>query len=284
MPILATAEQLILAELNVENKLDLKETDVVFGIPQIPTEPDDVALANGHNAMVRVTATPLANAMGHTVVFYDRLAFDEMFTGLDGIQPLSVPARLDTVFTSHDIVPLINQYYGLKLRTSDVERTDIDRSAWVVRLVAHPDSLGWIGELDVKLTPGDALIPSNFDPDTLKPYSYPYFNTRVGQGAVYSYPWRFDDYAIELRNFGINATEAFRTRMAQIMKTVTGDGWIVYRNPIEYNLKEAEIVYNGKNSAAYPTNPSYDNVLVIELSLYCINLGGRMYIHYNDPE
>ncbi|QVW56292.1 hypothetical protein pEaSNUABM6_00156 [Erwinia phage pEa_SNUABM_6] len=284
MPILATAEKLILAELNVENKLDLKETDVTFGVPQIPTEPEDVTLANGHNAMVRVTATPLANALGYTTVFYDRLAFDEMFTDVDGVQPLVVPARLDSVFTSHDIVPLINQFYGLQLRVTDVVSTDINRSTWIVRLVAHPDSLGWIGELNVKLVPGDALIPSNFDPDTLNPYAYPYFNTKVGQASVYSYPWRFDDYAAELRSFGINTTDAFLTRMGQIMKTVTGDGWMVYRNPLDYNLKEATIVYNGKNNAAYPTNPSYDNVLVIEVSLYCLNLGGRLYIHYNDPE
>ncbi|ANZ48170.1 virion structural protein [Erwinia phage vB_EamM_Asesino] len=284
MPILNTAEKLILAEINVENGLDLKDNEVSFGVPSIPTEPDDATKANGHNSMVRVQALPIANATGHTTVYYDRLDFSEMFTGLDGIQPLRVPARLDSVFTAHDVVPLINQYYGLKLKTSDVENTDINRSSWVVELVATADSLGWLGSIEVQLLPGDALLPSNFDPTSVNPYEYPYFNTKVGQGAVYGYPWRFDDYAVELAAMGASATDAKLVRLAQILQKVTSDLWTVYRNPINFNLKETTFVYNGKNTVAFPTNPSYDNVLVIELSLYCLNLGGRMYIHYNDPE
>lgn len=281
MPLLATAEEIILAELNTENHLDLKVADVLYGEPQIPTSAEDLALANGHNSMVRIQALATANAVGATTVFYDRVDFGVMFTDLDGLQPLRVPARLDSVFTSHDIVSLINQYYGLRLRPTDVEMTYIDRTNWTVQLTATKTSLGWIGTQEVQLLPGDALLPGNFDAKEVEPFSYPYFNTRVGQGAVYSYPWRFDDYAAEFKAGGLNLTQA---RLAAILKTVTGDGWLVYRSPINYNLKEATVVYNGKNSADLPTNPSVDNVLVIELSLYCLNLGGRLYLHYNDPD
>ncbi|ANZ50583.1 putative virion structural protein [Erwinia phage vB_EamM_Stratton] len=284
MPILATAEKLILAEINVENGLDLKDNEVSFGPPAVPTEPDDVAKANGHNSMVSVQALPIANATGRATVYYDRLEFSDMFTGLDGNQPLRVPARLDSVFTAHDIVPLVNQYFGLSLRTSDVENTEINRSSWVVDFVATADSLGWLGTIEVQVLPGDALLPSNFDPTTVDPYIIPYFNTKVGQAAVYGYPWRFDDYAAELMAMGTTTTDAKNIRLAQILQKVTGDPWQVYRNPVNFNLKENTFVYNGKNSASFPTNPSYDNVLVIELSLYCLNFGGRMYIHYNDPD
>ncbi|ANZ49232.1 putative virion structural protein [Erwinia phage vB_EamM_Parshik] len=281
MPLLATAEEVILKALNTENSLDLKVAEVVFGTPAIPTEPDDVTKAQGLNSMVRIQALATANAIGATTVYYDRVDFADMFTGVDGIQPMRIPARLDAVFTAHQIVGLINQYYGLSLRANDIVDTDIDRKTWMMDLIATPTSLGWIGQQQIQLLPGDALLPINFEPVTVMPYEYPYFNTKVGQSAVYSYPWRFDNYAAEFQNAGLYITPE---RLAQILKTVTGDGWMVYRNPVNYNLKEAIVVYNGPNKASFPTNPSIDNVLVVELSLYSLNLGGRLYLHYNDPD
>lgn len=284
MPILATAEKLILDEINVENGLALTAQDVVFGGVQIPTEDEDVTKANGHNAMVRVEALPGAKALGYTTVYYDRLNFNEMFTAQDSFQPMVIPVRLDSVHTAHDIVPLINQYYGLSLRTTDVVDTPIDRNTWIVKITAADDSLGWIGEIDVQLIPGDALIPSNFDTASISPYTLPYFNTKAGQGAVYGYPWRFDDYAAQLATYSTTVDESGLRRLGQIMTNVTGDPWTFYRNPLDYNLKETKVIYNGRNKSEFPTNPSYDNVLVIELSLYCLNFGGRMYLHYNDPD
>lgn len=281
MPILDIAERILVKEINLENGLDLGVEDVEFGVPRIPTTDDEVAAANGHNAMVRIQALATANALGATTVYYDRVDFAEMFTDPDGISPLRVPARYDAVFTAHDIVKLINQYYGLSLQASDVEDTVINRANWQFLLKATETSLGWIGEQTVQLLPGDALIPSNFDKQVVEAYSYPFFNIRVGQGAIYSYPWRFDNFAAELKAGGMNLT---MERLAQILKTVTGDAWIVYRNPIAFNLKECAVVYNGVNNATLPTNPSVDNVVVIELSLYCLNLGGRLYLHYNDPD
>lgn len=281
MPTLATAEQIILDEMNIENSLDLKPEDVVYGLPGIPTTPEELTKANGHNSMVRIQALATANAIGSTVVFYDRVTFSDMFTDPDGIQPLRVPAPLESVAWAHDIVLLINQYYGLSLRTTDVINHPIDRSTWTVVLEAESASLGWLGQQTVQLVPGDALIPNNFEAKTINAYSYPYFNTKVGQGAIYSYPWRFDNYAAELKAGG---TTLSLERLAQMLKVVTGDAWLVYRNPVNYNLKEAVVVYNGANNASLPTNPSVDNVVVIELSLYCLNFGGRLYLHYNDPD
>ncbi|MCT7475980.1 hypothetical protein N5V81_13435 [Escherichia coli] len=148
-------------------------------------------------------------------------------------------------------------------------------------LIATPTSLGWIGQQQVQLLPGDALLPANFEPLTVTPYEYPYFNIKVGQGAVYSYPWRFDNFAEEFQRLGAAITAE---RLAQILKTVTGDNWTTYRNPIDFNLREAVVVYNGRNKAELPTNPAVDNVLIVELSLYCLNFGGRLYLHYNDPD
>lgn len=281
MPILKRPEQLIVDRINLENKADLTLADVTLFTPKVPTTQDEIDLAAGRNTVVRVAATPIANATGATFVYYNRLDFTAMFTGPDGIQPLRVPVNFDTVFTAWDVVPFINQYYGLMLQTSDILDNTIDRNGWTFTLEAGVNSLGWIGSVPVQLVRGDALLAPNFTEVTVAPYAYPYFNTKVGQGAIYSYPWRFDDYAAELKAMGLTADNA---RLAQILKTVTGDSWLVYRSPVDFNLKEATVTYNGKNSRDLPTNPSVDNVMVIELSLYCNNFGGRLYLHYNDPE
>lgn len=281
MPILKRPEQLIVDRINLENKTGLKLTDVALFTPRTPTTDEELQLAQGRNSVVRVAATPLANATGATFVYYNRLNFTEMFTGPDGIQPLVVPVNFETVFTAWDVVPFINQYYGLMLEQRDVLEEPINRADWTFTLKANPESLGWIGEVPVQLVRGDALVAPNFPEVTIAPYAYPYFNTKVGQGAIYSYPWRFDSYAAELKAMGTKTDEV---RLAQILKKVTADNWLVYRSPVDFNLKEAVVVYNGKNSRDLPTNPSVDNVMIIELSLYCINFGGRLYLHYNDPE
>ena len=281
MPILKRPEQLIVDRINLENKVDLTLSDVTFFTPKVPTTDDELDHAQGRNTVVRIAATPIANATGATFVYYNRLDFTAMFTGLDGIQPLRVPVNFDTVFTSWDIVAFINQYYGLMLQQNDIVEHTIDRNDWTVTLEAAELSLGWIGTVPVQLVRGDALIQPNFPEVNIAPYAYPYFNTKVGQGAIYSYPWRFDEYAAELKTMGVTTDE---TRLAQILKKVTSDPWLVYRSPVDFNLKEARVTYNGKNSRDLPTNPSVDNVMIIELSLYCNNFGGRLYLHYNDPE
>lgn len=281
MPILKRPEQLIVDRINLENKIDLTLADVTLFTPKVPTTEEELDLAQGRNTFVRVAATPIANATGATFVYYDRLDFTAMFTGSDGIQPLRVPVNFDTVFTAWDVVPFINQYYGLMLQPSDVLDHTIDRNDMTFVLEAATDSLGWVGSVPVQLLRGDALLEPNFTEVKIAPYAYPYFNTKVGQGAIYSYPWRFDAYAAELKAMGVNTDTV---RLAQMLKAVTGDGWMVYRSATDYNLKEATVVYNGKNSRDLPTNPSVDNVMIIELSLYCNNFGGRLYLHYNDPE
>ncbi|WP_202980094.1 hypothetical protein, partial [Salmonella enterica] len=42
---------------------------------------------------------------------------------------------------------------------------------------------------------------------------------------VYSYPWRFDNFAEEFQRLGVAITAE---RLAQILKTVTGDNWTTY--------------------------------------------------------
>lgn len=281
MPILKRPEQLIVDRINLENSTALTLADIAFFTPKVPTSEEDIELADGRNTVLRIAATPIANATGATYVYYNRLDFTAMFTGPGGVQPIVVPALREVVHTARDLIPFVNQYYGLKLKPEDIEDLVIDRGTWQVEFVAAELSLGWIGRVPVSVVEGDALLEPEFTTAIIAPYAYPHFNTKLGQGAVYSYPFRFDAYAAELKAMGTTTDTA---RLSQILKAVTGDAWLVYRSAIDYNLKESVISYNGKNSRDFPTNPSVDNVLIIELSLYCNNFGGRLYLHYNDPE
>lgn len=281
MPILKRPEQLIVDRINLENSTALTLADVTFFTPKVPTTEEEVELAGGRNTVVRIAATPIAHATGATYVYYNRLNFTAMFTGPEGVQPIVVPALREVVHTARDLVPFVNQYYGLQLQPSDIVDNVIDRGTWMVDFVATETSLGWLGTVPVSVLEGDAILEPEFTTANIAPYAYPYFNTKLGQGAVYSYPFRFDAYAAELKQM---QGEANTARLAQILKAVTGDAWTVYRSAIDFNLKEAKLAYNGKNSRDFPTNPSVDNVLTLELSLYCNNFGGRLYLHYNDPE
>lgn len=281
MPILKRPEQLVIDRINLENQTALTELDVTFFTPKAPSTAEDIELADGRNTVVRIAATPIANATGATYVYYNRLNFTAMFTGPDGAQPIIVPARRDVVMTARDLIPFVNQYYGLMLKPDDIEDLTINRADWTVDFQATETSLGWIGSVPVSIVEGDALLEPQFTEPTIAPYAYPHFNTKLGQGAVYSYPFRFDNYSAELKAMG---TTTDTVRLAQILKAVTGDAWLVYRSATDFNLKESAISYNGKNSRDFPTNPSVDNVVIIDLSLYCNNFGGRLYLHYNDPE
>lgn len=281
MAILKRAEQVIVDAVNRENSLNLTVKDLQFFTPTEPTVASDVTKADGRNTMCRVAATQLANATGATYVYFNRLDFSAVFTGPDGNQPLDVPVDLNNVNTAHGIIPALNQFYGMELQEKDIVNHPIDHTTNTVFIEAMPESLGWIGSVVAKVRQGDPQILTNFTNVAITGYSYPYFNTKLGQGAVYSYPFRFDDYAAEFQAAGLKIDIS---RLAAIIKAVTGNEWVVFRNPIDYNLKEAKVSYNGKNQPDFPTNPSKDNVMIVELSLYCTNFGGRLYLHYNDAD
>lgn len=281
MALIRTAEEIIVDAVNKENQTDLKTTDLKYYTPRAPITPSELQLAAGRNTVVRAAATAGANAKGAIDVYYDRLDFGNMFTGPTGIQPLVIPVRIEDVNNACDVVNAFNHYFGYSLKKEDVFPEPIDYENMLVKFKAKSDSLGWVGEVTAKLRLGDPLVPDNVAINHLTPFSYPFFNTKLGQGAIYSYPHRFDNYATELISAGTNIS---LVRLAEILKAVTKDDWVVFRNPMPFNLKEATIVYNGVNKDEFPTNPTYNNVLIVSLSMFCINFADRMYIHYNDPE
>lgn len=275
--------QQVLDALNARNSLNLTLENVDFVDAHPPTTEDEIYFAKGKNTTATLVAKQGAPGLGKKKVYYDRYPLTQMFADADALvgEKIVVPVDLNSVTTSHDVIPALNYYYGIYIRPEDVEPVLVDKEALTVILRFESTAPGFTGEIKIKLVSGGALLAPNFPNVEVKgPYEYPYFNTKVGQGSVYAYGYVFDDYAVELK--AANTTFSM-DRLAQILADVTGHPWEVFRLPKEYNLKEAKISYNGPNHSSFKSNPLAENVLIIELSLYCINFGGQMILHYADP-
>lgn len=274
--LIKSARQHLIDTVNSVAHLALEDDDVIFGVPQALPE----TTVAGSNTQVRLTMTQKAPARGAMNLQYHRVPFSTVFTDADGINPMRFPAG-STSNTSHDIVGQIKQFCGMDIGVDDLVRTDIDWVGNRVLIKAAPESLGWLGEITAIISPGDVVISDAFTQNQLtNSFLYPYFNTKLGQAAVYSYRYDFSDYGTELK--AVTASNIDLTRIAAILKAVTGDGWVMGRNPTDYNTRDADVLYNGLNTnSLYQGNKNYNRILVLNLSLYSLKLGGYLYLHYN---
>lgn len=274
--LIKSARQHLIDTVNSVASLALEDDDVIFGVPQALAE----TTVAGSNTQVRITMTQKAPARGAMNLQYHRVPFTAVFTDATGVNPMRFPAG-SASNTSHDIVGQIKQFCGMDIGVDDLVRTDIDWVGSRVLIKAAPDSLGWLGEITAIISPGDVVIGDAFAENKLaNSFLYPYFNTKLGQASVYSYRYDFSDYGAELK--AVTAANINLTRIAAILKVVTGDDWVMGRNPSDYNTRDAEVLYNGLNTnGLYQGNKNYNRILVLNMSLYSLKLGGYLYLHYN---
>lgn len=274
--LIKSARQYLIDTVNANAGLALTSDDVTFGLPVALAE----TTAEGSNTQVRITLTQQAPARGAMNLQYHRIPFTSVFTDADGINPMRFPIG-STANTSLDIVGQIKRFCGVDIVASDLVQTDID---WVnsrVLIKASPESLGWLGEITAVITPGDVVIGDAFTVTSLtNSFLYPYANTKLGQAEIYSYRLDFSESGNYLKT--ITAANLDLSQIATLLKTITGDDWVVGRNPSNYNLREAAFMYNGLNTnSLYPGNRNYSRILVLNMSLYSLKLGGYLYLHYN---
>lgn len=275
--------QQVLDEVNTRNSLNLTLDNVDFVNPHPPEGDDEIFFAQGKNTCATLVAKQGAPGLGRDKVYYDRIQLTQTFASAEAEagEKIVLPVDMSSVVTTRDIIPALVFYYGIYVLPEHVVPTLIDKVAGIASLQFEPTCPGFTGEIVVKVVSGGAMLAPNFPNVVIAgPYEYPYFNIKVGQGSAYSYGLIFDDYAAELKAAN---TSFSLDRLAQIIAEVSGHPWEVFRLPKEYNLKEAKIIYNGPNHISFKSNPLAENVLIVELSLYCINFGGQMILHYADP-
>lgn len=278
MPLIKSGKQAIVDAVNAYATLGLTADHVTYGGPEeLETEGP-----KGENTRLRLVMKQNAPARGATVIRYRRLPFSAYFTEPDGVNPLVVPVPKNANF-AHDIVTSLQQFCGMDIAAEDLVDTNIDRVNMQVVLQASVDSLGWVGSVTAKLIDGDAVLPDVFKRlDLADFFSYPNFNTNLGQASLYSYRYDFSDSAALLKSITADNLSAQLPALASLLKTVTKDDWSVYRNPTDFNLNAATFRYNGlNNNPQYLGNTNYSRVLVVELAFYSLKLGGLLYIHYN---
>lgn len=142
-----TSQELVLAMVNAANSLRLDLNRVEFVDP-VPT-------TGSHNTQATMRAKAGGGFEGSFPIKYNRLDFNVLFSAYPVILD---PDNYDT---SDQLLPIINEGYGLKLEASDivVESVNIVNDKYVLK--ANSQSIAWFGQTDVVFRV-DITAVSNF--------------------------------------------------------------------------------------------------------------------------
>ena len=138
------AEVAILASINAKNGTFFKSDDLLFGPGQAVADLTP-APSTTKNSSVLLRVNDGKPYSGQTRVFYDRLDFGQVFAHT----PLNTYAKLRAFrpTTIHELVPALNDYYGLNITPLDILDGPLELVNGVGQVVikANPRSIGWRG-------------------------------------------------------------------------------------------------------------------------------------------
>lgn len=142
-PPIKNSAELVLDEINRKNADQFLASDLVFRVPVPATEFD-------RNTTLLVDAHPDSKFSGTQQIWYSRVDLTEMF---DNAQVGEVNLSLDGINSTLDLLPELNQLYGLALDATDIrdEPVVIGTLPQSVVLKALPGSLAFIGQLSINL-------------------------------------------------------------------------------------------------------------------------------------
>lgn len=281
MPLFRSARPQLIAEINKVNGIVLKLSDVVFQPAEAVASivPPPTTAKNTRSIMM---ASPAAPFTGQVPVYYDRLSLTKVFEHT----PLNTYAKLRSFRPTriHDLIPDLNNYYGLELTTADIEDGELALVDGVGNAVikAKPGSLDWVGEFTVTIQPGDLNLEKHMTVTDLNGVQYPSGQSVKGQAEVYSYYFDCSAYADYLDAILITNPEgeAVNQAFVDFVADATGDGWVLDQAG-NFSLEGAKILFNGVNSLNKPSNPNYDFICEVLLSDACANFAGTLRFHYN---
>lgn len=279
MSLYSDPRTVILADINTRNALGLKMDQVTFDPAQKVSDIVPAPTTTKNSASV-MRALPTAPYNSNVRVFFDRLDFATVFANT----PVNTYAKLRAFRPAriHDLIPALNDYYGLSLTAVDIvdgPLTLVDGVGTAV-IKATPGSIGWMGEFTVGIMPGDLKLEKAITVTDLNGVDYPSGQTEKGQAEVYSYyhdasGWADFLEAIVATPEGVDVTQSVVDFVAEL----TGDPWVIGNG--DYSLNAAKIIYNDSNSLNKPSNHNYDYVFEIQLSASCLKLAGILRFHYN---
>lgn len=239
------------------------------------------------NTVVKISQTvPAVTYNGKNWVTYDRTQISALLNQLPNASTLKV----DNPKSVKDLLRAINRRWGLGLEDGDVVddpiTLDADGKA-TVTMMMHPDSYLYLGSFTFDIVPGDAQLSENVTVATLNGMNYPDGNTTVansnkGYAQPYSYSFDFTLKETELRALKVGTDI---TGLADILTYITKTTWTDSTSDADnaYTVTGAEILYNGLNSADYPTSSAFKYLVIVKMGPKC-KLQGKMYLQFNDKD
>lgn len=179
--------------------------------------------------------------------------------------------------TSYDLIPFLNQELGIQLTEDDVINDPIVDEIHLLR--AAPRSYEW-KDTAIVLMKQATKLEEVITETGLEGLVYPDSQDPIGQAYIYSYGVdcsRIKPF-LSVMAAGVEFDD---TALAVELNKTVPEVWVAVSTPADWNLKDAQCVYEGPTSGLVGANPAFERVVSIELSELCSNFAGTLNLHYN---
>lgn len=260
------------------NGITLDPSQYIFGLPTQFIDPTG-ATNTSLNITVNTVDSPY---QGSVTVTYKRLDLADLAV------LLPQPIQGNGWVTVADFWAVLNANFGLNFVAGDLNDTDVlvidGIGSGSVTLTAQPNSMGWMGTVTLPFIKGNFDLSTVVTVTTLPGLMYPNRDETKPYGELYSY-WRdLSQWQADLESL-TTATTDFDL-LCTDLTAATGNAWVDNAQG-RYSLQGATIVYNGSTAAFTPVagsattpNPSYQNVLVVQLGSGSLGYSGFLFLHY----
>lgn len=285
MTIHRTAKQSLVDYINSANSAALTVAELDFGLPTPIAGTWREGLID-RNTAIKITAKEASSFQGSRIICYDRLKLDDF----NKLIPLSIKNYLPD--TTHDLIKPLRLRYGIVLDPDefiDEPLPEIGDVPVACVLRAQPHAIGWLGQVEIMVQQGDAVLADHLTTTQLPGFDYPVEGDGAqGSALTYLYPYDFTAYKdlLDVLTVGqfIDDTDTALLDAVKTIDTNLGKSlWTLDGAATTWSLGGAEVVYNGINSPLLPTNSSYKYVVGIKMRDDVTTPPGVFYLHYDDP-
>lgn len=258
------AEQLLTDLIQLSNDITLNPEELYFSTP----------VAKGRTSTdIKITPKPTSTMKGIVEVNYERVDLNSLFFGA------TFNMVTDELIDNNLVVAAINNDFRVNINPEEIivelEEYEIGYpKSLVVRSLE--DSLVWVGELK------GWVMPVNHLGETLQYYKSSRNVNGTKQNAyIYSITKPFapltqtlvDGLTIDRRIYTI---DVLTNELLNYLFAYTGDLWTVSQDPVDFNLFDARVVFNG-----LVADNGTEHAIVLSLGERCTNLEGMLVIKYD---
>lgn len=282
---MSAAELLLLALINDEQGSSIAEADIAFGTPSAYAEGD----ARGDFETVVTVSSP--NYRDTIDIRYFRIDLGTLFSGINVTFPFGSAA------TVADLVPLLNQYYGLNFDASFVDGTTAvtdpgNGDPKTAVITAAADNHYLVGTITVTDGSLPELLPPISDIITATQLNGFYYDEDINNPASGKVFGKFLTYPVDFTTMQATLSPLVVDDLVDATFTadfadVTGQPWVFDdQAAAEYNLSGGKVVFNGTTADAVAASWSANTTDFVNICIIDIDEAqstsplGRIYLHY----